>query len=289
MSLLRPVNGAMAGAAVLVGAVAAVALAESDGASGVVAGPVQWWPAILCALSAFAASGASNALNDAIDVESDRLNRPLRPVPSGAVSPRAAGVLAVALYAAGALLAVPAGLAAVVLVLSWVVLTALYSLVLEGVPLVGNMVVAAVAASPLVLGGLSQRKTPGGLLLLFGLAALLHLARELYKDAEDAEGDRRSGVATLAVRAPVAALGLGRWLLVLSMAAAFVPYAAGLMGTLYLALLAPIEGLLAWLVVVSFRDAARGRAERGPAGVPDRLKIVMALGLVAFLVGPLLR
>jgi 4-hydroxybenzoate polyprenyltransferase len=71
------------------------------------------------ALSGFYLAGMS--LNDVCDLEHDRLHRPSRPIPSGRVSLRQAGILTVALFVAGMslLLAAPhlSGAAAGVLLL----------------------------------------------------------------------------------------------------------------------------------------------------------------------------
>ncbi len=293
IALFRPLNAALAAAAVLVGAVAA-------------ARPVDWSAAALGAGSAVAASCAANALNDAVDVMSDTVNRPRRPVVSGRVSPRAAVWSGIALFAASAVLAAPLGGHALALVAAWALLTTLYSLALKGVPVVGNLIVAAVAASPLLMGGLTQGLTTAvrtagrsaahamqgvepdlairRLVVMFLLAALVHLARELVKDAEDAAGDSLARKRTLAVAfGPAAALAGSRVVIVVVMWAAVAPYALGLLGTGYLGVLVPLEATLAWLVVHSSSggapDAARLRQ------LSNGLKVVMVLGLVAFVAG----
>ena len=80
LALLRPQNGLIAGCAVFVGA---VVVSGGEGASRFWRGGLDWVPAMLGALAAFAAAGGANALNDALDAASDRLNAPGRPIPSG--------------------------------------------------------------------------------------------------------------------------------------------------------------------------------------------------------------
>ncbi|MFH1501900.1 MAG: geranylgeranylglycerol-phosphate geranylgeranyltransferase [Candidatus Eisenbacteria bacterium] len=289
IGLLRPANGVIAGAAVLVGAF-------------VSASSVEWGAAVLGALAALAATGAANALNDSRDVESDLVNRPGRPLPQGRVSPAAALILAFGLYAASLILVYPLGGSATLLVGAWIVLTALYSFALKGVPLFGNLVVAFVAASPLLMGGATQGVAPyrpgpaaldamatlpgHRLLILFFLAALLHMARELVKDAEDVEGDRSAGTRTFAVVAGVrSSVSVARVLLVASMWAAAAPFAMRLLGWGYLALLVPIEGALVWLLVESSRALREGGDGPSLRRVSNGLKIVMVLGLAAFAAG----
>jgi len=91
-------------------------------AAGLLAGG-QFLPAsfllLALALSCFYLAGMS--LNDLCDVEHDRTHRPSRPIPAGRVSLREAGILTVALFAAGMLLLLaaphPSGAAAGVLLL----------------------------------------------------------------------------------------------------------------------------------------------------------------------------
>lgn len=77
-------------------AVANVVAGASLAAVAPAAGPVA-----LVALAVVAFYTAGMVLNDVLDLEVDRLQRPERPLPSGHVSPRAALGAAVALFAAG--------------------------------------------------------------------------------------------------------------------------------------------------------------------------------------------
>ena len=243
--------------------------------------PTAWGPALAGAVSAFAAAAAANALNDAFDVEADRANRPERPIPSGRVGRRGAVALAFALYAVAVGAAALVSVNAVVLALAWVLVTAVYSARLKGVPVAGNVAVALVSASPLLMGGISQ-EAARPLSVPLALAFLVHLAREAVKDVEDRRGDEASGVRTLAVVAgPVAALALARVALVVTMWVAVVPFAFRVFGWGYLVLLVPIEAALAWLIVA----LGAGDDESAMRRASAVLKAVMAAGLVAFVAG----
>jgi len=266
--LARPANGLIAAPAVVVGAV-------------VSRRPPDLAPALVAALSAFAATAGANALNDVLDRAADAVNRPGRPIPSGAVGVRPAVALAFAGYAAALGLALALSAWAGALAAAWVVLTALYSVELKRVPLASNALVAAVAASPLLMGGISQGRA-GPTVVPLGLAFLAHLAREIAKDVEDVEGDAATGVRTIAVAlGSKRAMGLSRIVMVALMGAAVVPFAARTFGWGYAAALVVIDALL---VLALVRTA--GRADREAAGRASLLlKCVMALGLLAFVLG----
>jgi 4-hydroxybenzoate polyprenyltransferase len=59
--------------------------------------PVRWWPLPLASMAIYA---AGMALNDLCDLEVDRRERPGRPLPSGELSPRMAGLLVLSLFTA---------------------------------------------------------------------------------------------------------------------------------------------------------------------------------------------
>jgi len=91
LAITRPVNCLVAGLAALLGYIVAT-------------GTLVPFALILFPV-VFAITAAGNVFNDLCDLEIDRINRPDRPLPSGKVSPRAAGALAAALFAAGLVLA----------------------------------------------------------------------------------------------------------------------------------------------------------------------------------------
>jgi geranylgeranylglycerol-phosphate geranylgeranyltransferase len=156
---------------------------------------------LLTALSVAMVCAAGNAFNDYVDIESDRINHPDRPLPRGDL-PARSGLLASMSFAWVAL-----GFAVVV---NWLILIVvavsltfliLYSLYLKRIPLLGNMAVSLLGGATFLTGGLVGGV--GCLAMLPGpvipaaLAVPLHFARELIKDSADCEGDRRAGFKTL--------------------------------------------------------------------------------------------
>jgi len=240
--------------------------------------------AALGALAAFGAASGANALNDVVDRRADAVNRPRRPVAAGRVGVRAALAAAVVAYAGAVALGFAVSPVAGALALAWVAATALYSLAVKRVPLASNALAAAVAASPLVMGGVTQGR-PGPSSAPFALAFLAHLAREIVKDVEDLEGDSAAGVRTIAAAAgPRAALTVARLVIVALIAAAAVPLANRTYGWGYGAALVGADALLVWTLATAVPGADRaalGRASR-------LLKWAMVLGLLAFLLGTLL-
>ncbi len=79
------------------------------GALAVGALPARWLPFLLLALASACLYSGGMVWNDFFDVEQDKRERPFRPIPSGKVSRRAAGLFGAALLTGGVLAALLAG------------------------------------------------------------------------------------------------------------------------------------------------------------------------------------
>ena len=180
-------------------------------------------------------NAAANALNDYFDYTSDKVNRPERPLPSGAL-PRGAGWwLALILYVLGGMAALQLPRAASVLAIFVALpLMVLYTPLLKGLPLVGNGVIAAILGLALLFAGaafgeLPTMWTPAG--LAFGFTML----RELVKDMEDLAGDSQTGVGTFPVRFGLSAsLKAIQILTFILMFGCLLPYILGIYNSAYL-------------------------------------------------------
>ena len=186
LAITRPVNCLVAGLAALLGYIVAT-------------GTLVPFALILFPV-VFAITAAGNVFNDLCDLEIDRINRPDRPLPSGKVSPRAAGALAAALFAAGLVLAVPCGLPCVVIAVANSLLLLAYARALKRTVFWGNVAVSYLTASIYPFGGaLAGLTAMGRTLPLAGITFLAMLSRELLKDAEDVPGDSAAGARTVPV------------------------------------------------------------------------------------------
>lgn len=202
------------------------------------------WPAAVCTALV---TGAGNVINDYYDVHIDRINKPRRPLPSQRLSvPAAAWLYAVStvVIAIGAFVFLPLRVA--VLMVAWQVALYAYARWIKRLFVLGNLLVATVASSAFLAGGLLCDNVAAAALPM-GIAFVFVVGRELVKGAEDIEGDRHAGVATAAV-----VLGVDRtvrWasgLMLVLAAAVPLPTLVGYYGELYLWVmeLAVVPGLL---------------------------------------------
>lgn len=266
--LPRPLNGLITALSVGIGALTADQLPA--------------WPAVvLAALSAALINGAGNAFNDLIDIDIDRVNRPLRPLPAGRLSPNAARMQSLLLALAGCALAFGLSPWHGSIALTVAALLAVYSIFLTNSLLWGNVLVALIGAiafpyGALTAGGIGRSWIPA----LF--AFLFHLGREIVKDIEDIAGDQIRGERTLPLAWGRARAGMLTALVyLLLVGVTWLPVLIGPYGALYALALLPVHALVGYVLWQLYCQRAVLADDR----LGRLLKVGMLLGLVAIVVG----
>ncbi|HLD39331.1 MAG TPA: UbiA family prenyltransferase [archaeon] len=261
LKLMRPLNGIMSVIAVWIGALVAGAPFMPD--NSIIFGMV----------AVFLISGGGMTINDFFDIEIDKLNKPNRPLASGKISKRSAlaysGILFIIGNAAAYMISVEAFFTAVIVS----VLLIAYAAYLKKTILIGNLIVSGLVGLTFVFGGIII----GDYLPVLPLALLAFLsntAREIYKTIDDALGDRKYNVNSLAIKLGVVKTRIiGNVFLIVAVAFSFVPYFLGLLGIMY-------------LFFVLFADIIFLSATIAPAKYCSKLiKVAMLVALIAFLVG----
>lgn len=180
---------------------------------------------ILQALGFAFAIGFGNIQNDVLDFESDKRNRPYRPLPSGKISMKAAkcswismlvlsiscGVADSLIWLGDANFSVLSKFTSALFFTALALLLVAYNKKLKHIPLLKNMTVATLCATPLLLnllystlGGQASIPLAQKLGILYPamlFAFLLTTAREIYKDLEDETGDLVAGIITFPIAA----------------------------------------------------------------------------------------
>ncbi|SFR30965.1 geranylgeranylglycerol-phosphate geranylgeranyltransferase [Halorubrum sodomense] len=233
-------------------------------------------PTALAAATTVFAVAAGNAINDYFDRQVDAVNRPDRPIPRGAVSPR--GALATAAVWFAVAVAVAVRLPALAIGIAAVNLVALvtYTSLFKGTPGLGNALVAYLVGSTFLFGGAAVGN-PRAVLVLAALAGLSTFTREVIKDVEDVAGDREEGLATL----PIAvgerrALRIGAAALVVAVGVSPLPYFSGTLGAAYLAVVVVADAVMLYATYESVAD---------PGAAQRRFKYGTFLAAAAFVVG----
>ncbi|WP_136716030.1 geranylgeranylglycerol-phosphate geranylgeranyltransferase [Halorientalis salina] len=265
IELTRPVNSVAAGVLTFIGSFVAAA------------GGLPVAPVVGAIGATVLATGAGNAINDYFDREIDRINNPDRPIPRGAVSPRDGLWFSIGLFglAVVLVLALLPPLAIAIAVLNLLALVT-YTELFKGLPGVGNALVAYLGGSTFLFGGAAIGNIEPTV-VLFVLAALSTLAREIIKDVEDIAGDREEGLNTL----PIAvgerrAMWLAAAMLVVAALASPLPYLTETFGVAYLVVVLPADLIMLYAGYEGFTDPTAGQSH---------LKYGMFLAAVAFIVG----
>jgi len=271
--LMRPINCAMMGFAVITGA----ALASLKDISAL------WLSLVYGFITGFMLTAASMAINDYYDREIDAINEPNRPIPSGLVKPREALAFSSVLTAIGFLTAYLTNLPCFLLaIVAWLVFVA-YTTRGKRSGLPGNFLVSACMAIPFIYGSITVvNQVQLNVLLFASMAFLSGTGREITKGIVDVEGDKAQGVKTLAVRygernaAVVAAL-----FYVLAVSLTPLPWILSLVSFWFIPLVLVTD---LGLVISSFlllRDYSRENARK----IKNLVLLWFVIGLLAFVFG----
>ena len=246
--------------------------------------PAGW---VAVGWAAFLACAGGNALNDILDLEIDRINRPRRVLVRGALSRRYALWVATTAMAASILIAAFSDLEVLIVVLSASALLALYNLKLKRWPLIGNAAIGILAGMTFIAGGLAvaPERTfdlPGPLIPAV-FAFLMHLVREIVKDIEDIGGDRAVGIVTLPqIVGYRFAAGIAFVLFIALALLSLVPLLAGWFGRIYgLIVIFIVDLPIALLLFFIWLDQSRRLLSAGSFC----LKLAMIVGVVALVLG----
>jgi geranylgeranylglycerol-phosphate geranylgeranyltransferase len=205
--------------------------------------------------------GACNVVNDYRDVTADRVDKPHRPIPSGRVSRRAAGGLALVLALAALGVAWTLGpwpMAAIALATT--ILGVGYSYCLKSTVLLGNGAIGLLCGTTVIYGGLAAGDLTPQVTVAGMLVSLFVFTREILKAIADRRGDTLAGVHTVATRLGTpASLRLFQILAVVFVVAALAPWFLHLTGDRYLYAMLPCSILptVVIAILLGFRPTER--------------------------------
>ncbi len=140
--------------------------------------------------SVFFISASILVMNDVIDVESDKVNAPHRPIPSGEVTPNEALIFSIVLLFSGIVLSYLISFLSFMIAILLAVIGYLYNRHFKKSGLFGNILVSFSVGMTFVFGGATVGLPLNKIVLFFGLiSALIDLGEEIAADAMDIKGD----------------------------------------------------------------------------------------------------
>jgi len=279
LRLMRPINCLMMGFAVIVGA----ALVSPD-----VLGS-SWQNLIHGFFTGFMLTAASMVINDYYDKETDAINEPNRPIPSGLIKPKEALAFAFALTAIGFAAAVAnAYLTSVfcflIAIIAWII-SVTYTTVGKHTGLLGNFLVSTCVAIPFIYGSVAiVNEVKLNVLIFVSMVFLSITGREITKGIVDVQGDRMRNVKTLAVRYGEKTAAVAAVLFYLSaVSLSLIPWLLKLVSFWFIPLVAVTDFGLAVSSFMLLKDYSRESARR----VKNIVLLLFILGLLAFVFGAL--
>ena len=154
---------------------------------------------LLAAFSAALTAASGNIINDIFDIEIDKINRPLRPLPSGKITVKEAYTLYFVLLILSISFSLIISYLAFIIVIISNLLLLLYAKYLKRIPLIGNITVAFLTGMVFIFGGVVV-ENPSAAIIPATFALLVNLIREIVKDMQDFEGDEINGIKTFPVK-----------------------------------------------------------------------------------------
>jgi len=264
LEILRPSNGIMAAAFFVIGAAMA----------GVSLVPIPL-TVLTGMLVVFMVSGAGMAINDYYDFEIDKVNRPLRVLPSGRMKPRTAYYYASLLFVAACAIAYTLNIYMFGFAIFNSIVSCIYARYLKKTPY-GHFAVSWLVASVFLFASLLTGVSDL-MLVLFGMAFSINTAREIAKAIEDILGDRKYGVNSLPVT--IGRLKANKVIYAFTAVGVLltpIPYLMNAVGAYYV----PVAVLADALAIYAAYKVALhpGKSQR-------MMKLAMLAAIIAFLAG----
>lgn len=275
INLIRPINSIMVGFAVIVG----IGVASPK--------MIFSFYSLLGFLTGFFISSFSMVVNDYYDIEVDKVNRPDRPLPSGAISPNSAIKLALILLSIGIASSMLISLNNFVIASVFAFLAWFYNFWGKRRGFIGNIMVAVSVSIPYIYGGMAVGSADKPLLIWLTLTSFLAATgREVIKTICDIKGDELRGVRSIArVHGLRFSSILGAMMFFMAMVSSWIPFITGIVGIVYAMLILIPNLIFVYASVKILKDPSEVNA----LNVKSISLLGMLIGLIAFLIGGIIR
>jgi len=236
----------------------------------------------LAALAASLVMASGNVINDIYDIGIDKINKPLRPLPSKKITIKEAYALYFIFIVTSIFISALVNEKALAIVLISILLLLFYSKYLKRIPLVGNLTVAFLTGLVFIFGGVVVGN-PSAAMVPAAFAFLINLIREIVKDMEDVEGDTKSGVVTFPVKFGSQKSKLFISLITISLILyTLFPFITQLYKIEYfVVVMVVVNPILVYCLKILFEDESVKNLKK----ISNLLKLSMVFGLIAIYLG----
>ncbi|MCD6550184.1 UbiA family prenyltransferase [bacterium] len=262
IELVRPINCLMAAMAVTISEMISLGHLAS------------FYEMLVSACVVIFITAGGNVLNDYFDYEIDKVVHKKRPLPSARILPDQAKITALLLLVIGAFLSAFLNEACFLITVLNVLLLISYEKSLKNRGILGNIAISYLVASLFLFGGLVVENLERIMVLVL-LAFLVCLAREIQKDIEDIEGDRKKRKTLVMQVGEKISSAIALILLTLASILSFIPLIEGIFGWGYTSIIVA-DSLFVFAGIIGFRNASL--AQR-------MIKTGMFLSIGSFMIG----
>lgn len=237
---------------------------------------------LYAALSGSIIAAAGNVINDILDLEIDRINRPHRVLPSGKMSKKEAYIFYLGLNLSAIFLAGHLSSPAFLIVVVSAFIVFFYSLSFKKIPLFGNIVVALMTALTFIFGGVVVGNLVASIIPAT-FAFIVNLIREIIKDIEDIEGDSRNSVFTFPAKHGISeAITIVVVLTSILFLLTFIPFVLNYYKIEYFVIVMISVNLIS---VYFLKSLLKDQSKKNLGRLSALLKIGMVCGLLALYLG----
>ncbi|HKI78216.1 MAG TPA: UbiA family prenyltransferase [Ignavibacteriaceae bacterium] len=244
--------------------------------------PVHLIELILAALAMSFSFAAGNVINDIIDLEIDKINKPGRVLPKGDLTLNFAKILYIIFIVLSLVFSASFGIFSILFLASVNVILFFYSVYLKKIILVGNFVVALITASALIYGAFVSGNIAGGVIPAV-FAFLINFIREIIKDMEDIKGDISKNVITFPSKFGIKhSLALILFLTVSTIILTIIPFVFKIYKIeFFIIVMCSVNVLFIYMLKLLYQSQALQTLKK----VSSLVKLNMMIGLIAILLG----
>ena len=266
LAALRPLNCLMGSIASVIGGFVSAPLLSSS----------LIYHLSLASIAVFLIIGGGNSINDYFDVEIDKINRPNRPVPSGALTQLWILIYSAMLLSVGVVVSGAINFTCLAIAMINSTLLVLYSWKFKRSALIGNVLIGYLTGSTFLFGGaaVSAYFIPS---ILFLSAMFAITSREIIKDVEDLRGDLQVGATTLPIKCGVQpSLLLAACFMFVAVVLSPIPFLISAFGWAYLSIVVVADIILMYSIALSWSS---------PTKASTYIKYGMVVVLMAYVLG----
>lgn len=234
----------------------------------------------------FFISGSTLILNDYFDLETDKINAPNRPLPSGIIKTSQVIFLSIITALIGLTAAfLISYLALFVAIIFWII-GFLYNWKLKRTGLLGNLMVSTSVAITFIFGGIVVGNPWNIVVWAFSaIAFFIDLGEEIAADALDMEGDKKINSQSIAIKyGENTALKISAISFALVVLVSIIPFILGWLGIAYLIMILLMDSI----IVFSTLKLLKSQNIQEKRKYARFIYLGATLGLVAFIVGQII-